>query len=447
MMASAVLATAAPAQEPQGPGAGRSAVRPVQSERFRAQYLRIGNQAEGLLYEPTNPGARARIALIFSHPNRNTFNEPLGREMSARGYRVLMVNYRGDTDSPEGNPEEYLPSISLGIGFLRSLPGVQRVVVVGHSGGGHLVSLYDNVAEHGPSACQGAEKIYPCPAAGLENLARADAVILLDSTLGAFHQMSAVDPAVEGTRRNPSLDMFIVANGYDTASKKASYSAAFARRFYAAQAARNTRIVDDALLRLRAIQAGHSDYSDDEPLVIRGMGVRASGARLYQPDTAFAAHTKKPQLLLKADGTDVEMTVPSVRPPEGQRVGEALRSLELMTQNTTVKRFLAASAIRTGADYAITADDIVGVDWRSSYNSTPANAEGISVPALVLTMSCHYLIVPGEIIFDHLASRDKTYAAVEGATHGFAPCRPEYGDTTKRAFDFVDEWLSKDGRL
>jgi acetyl esterase/lipase len=446
MMASA-LAAAASAQEPQNLDAARNAVRPVQGDRFHAQYIRIGNQAEGLLYEPTNPGGKARIALIFSHPNRNTFNEPLGREMSSRGYRVLMVNYRGDTDSPEANPEEYLPSISQGIAFLRTLPGVQRVVVVGHSGGGHLVSLYDNVAEHGPSACQGSEKLYPCSAAGLTNLAKADGVILLDSTLGAFHQMSAVDPAVEATGRNANVDMFTAANGYDSAAKKASYSAAFARRFYAAQAARNTHIVNDALLRLHAIQDGHSDYSDDEPLVIRGMGVRASGARLYQPDTAFAAHTRKPHLLLKADGTDVEMTVPSVRPPEGQRVGEALRSLELMTQSTTVKRFLAASAIRTSADYAITADDIVGVDWRSSYNSTPANAEGISVPALVLTMSCHYLVVPGEIIFDHLASRDKAYAAVEGATHGFAPCRPEYGDTTKRAFDFVDQWLSKDGRF
>ena len=50
--------------------------------------------------------------------------------------------------------------------------------------------------------------------------------------------------------------------------------------------------------------------------------------------------------------------------------------------------------------------------------STPANAEGITVPSLVMTMGCHYLVVPGEIIYDHLAAKDKTYATVEGATHG-----------------------------
>jgi hypothetical protein len=64
-----------------------------------------------------------------------------------------------------------------------------------------------------------------------------------------------------------------------------------------------------------------------------------------------------------------------------------------------------------------------------------------------MPMTCHYLVVPEEIIYDHLATKDKTFAAVEGATHGFAPCDPKYGDTTKRTFDFIDSWLSKDGRF
>lgn len=118
-----------------------------------------------------------------------------------------------------------------------------------------------------------------------------------------------------------------------------------------------------------------------------------------------------------------------------------------MSQNLTVRDFLAHSAIRTKPDYAITADDITGVDWASATTSTPANAEGITVPALVQANSCHYLIVPDEIIFNHLASKDKTLAFVEGAVHGFTPCKPEYGDTVKRAFDNVDNWLSKPGRF
>jgi hypothetical protein len=50
-------------------------------------------------------------------------------------------------------------------------------------------------------------------------------------------------------------------------------------------------------------------------------------------------------------------------------------------------------------------------------------------------------------MFDHLAAKDKTFAAVEGALHNFTPCKPEFGDTKKRAFDFMDSWLSKPGRF
>ncbi len=309
------------------------------------------------------------------------------------------------------------------------------------------MAFYQNVAEHGPAACAGPEKIYPCDGEQLKELLKPDGMILLDSTLGTFHSMSAVDPAVDGDKRIPSLDMFSAANGYDTTAKQAQYSADFAKRFYAAQAARNATIVDNAVARFSALKQGKGQFTDDEPLVIRGMGADAAGARLYQPDPSFAAHTKKPHTLLKADGTQVEGIVPSVRPPTGQQFAAALNALHVMNQDTTVRQFLAHSAIRTRPDFAITADDIVGVNWASAVNSPPANVEGISVPALVLSNSCHYLLVPEEIIFDHLGSKDKTLVFVEGSTHNFMPCRPEYGDTVKHAFDYVDSWLSKPGRF
>ena len=417
-------------------------VGPVQSDKFRTVYIRLGPSDDALLFDPVTPGANSRVALIHVHPNGNTFGMMTPPEMAKRGYRVLTVNHIGD-------PEEELlaQAISRGIGYLRTLAGVQRVVLVGHSGGGHLVAWYGNVAEHGPAACQGPEKVYPCSGERLKGLAKPDGVVMLDSTLGAFHQMSAIDPAVEGDKRNASLDMFTAANGYDAATKRAKYSPEFAKRFYAGQAARNTAIIDSAIARLKALEQGKGQFSDDEPLVIRGMGVGAAGARLYQPDPSFAGHTKKPHTLLKADGTQPEVIVTSVRPPSGQQAFSALNTLRVMSQNTTVRDFLAHSAVRTTPDYAITADDIFGVDWRSAATATPANAEGITVPVLVMPNTCHYLVVPDEIIFDHLASKDKTLAFVEGAVHNFTPCRPEYGDTVKRAFDFVDGWLSKAGRF
>ena len=52
-----------------------------------------------------------------------------------------------------------------------------------------------------------------------------------------------------------------------------------------------------------------------------------------------------------------------------------------------------------------------------------------------------------EMVYDHSAAPDKEFVAVEGANHSFQPCRPEFGDTRTRTFDFVDAWLSKPGRF
>lgn len=413
-------------------------------EKFRTSYVPLGSDSdEALLYEPIDPTANARIALAYVHPSGNVFNMIVGAQMASRGYRVLMINHHGE----DADEELFAPAISRGIAHLRSLPGVRKVVLIGHSGGGHLVGWYQNIAENGSRACRGPEKIYPCTSAGLDNLAKPDGIVFLDATLGAFHQMSSVDPAVDGAQRKPSLDMFAAANGYDVAAKRATYSADFAKRFYAAQAARNTSIVAQAVARWRAIQQGNGQFHDDEPLTIPGMAEGGFGARLYQPDPSFAAHTKQPHLLLASDGTQSEVVIRSVRPSTGQKAADSLGTLHVMSIQTTVRHFLANYAIRTRPDFAITADDIVGVDWASANSSTPANAAGITVPALVMAMTCHYLVVPQEIIFDQLRSKDKTLVGVEGATHNFTSCRIEYGDTVARTFDYLDTWLKQKDRF
>lgn len=419
-----------------------AAVGAVVGASFHTTYIRLGTRsAEGLLYDPSS-GTASRTALIYLHPNGNTFDEVVGVQMASRGYRTLMVNHHG----PEEADDAYATSISRGVAFLRTLPGVERVVLVAHSGGGHVAAFYQNVAENGPAACNGPEKIQPCREDLVRDLAKADGLILLDPTLGAFHQMSSIDPALTAAGREPALDMFDSANGYDPTTRRAAYSPDFVQAFHAGQAVRNTEIVTQALARRDAVSHRQGAYRDDEPLLIPSMGVGPAGARLYQTDPRLLARTRAAHLLLGADGQDSMGIILSVRPSTGPQAMAAQPSLA-MTQDTTVNRFLGMSAIRTLPGFAITDDDITGVDWPSAISSTPANAAGVTVPTLVLTMSCHYLVVPGEIVFNHLAASDRTYASVEGATHLFAPCRPQYGDTMKRTFDYLGTWLGKEGRF
>jgi pimeloyl-ACP methyl ester carboxylesterase len=272
--------------------------------------------------------------------------------------------------------------------------------------------------------------------------------MLLDTNAGAPERTISIDPAVDSRRpreRNPELDMFDRRNGFDPATKSAAYSAEFTRKFLAAQGGRNNRLIDDALARLAKIEKGEGDYKDDEPFVVPGSSQNVNGARLFLTDTRFLSKTRAAHRLLKADGTAPVQIVPSLLAPQGDV--DDLNRLSSTTQNVTVRHFLSFYALRTTADYATTENTITGIEWRSTPNSVPGNVEGITVPTLVMVGTCAGHVVLSEIAFERSAARDKEFVAVEGGDHFFRPCRPQYGDGEKRAFDYVDGWLTKAGRF
>ena len=63
-------------------------------------------------------------------------------------------------------------------------------------------------------------------------------------------------------------------------------------------------------------------------------------------------------------------------------------------------------------------------------------------------MTAGWEFLASETIYDMAASKDKTIAFVEGATHKFTPAHHlekfpgEFGDTMKTIHDYLDEWLS-----
>ncbi len=166
------------AQEPTGGAAGprtafaqeRTGGAPVP----RTTYVRVGGRgdtaSDAVLYEPAPGITPSRIALLFAHPGASNFNHASGREMARRGYRILLVTNEGDEPA-----DQYGPSISAALKYLRGLPSVGNVVIVTHSGGGHHMTFYQNAAENGPTACAGPEKISPCRTDRVKGLEKADA--------------------------------------------------------------------------------------------------------------------------------------------------------------------------------------------------------------------------------------------------------------------------------
>jgi hypothetical protein len=414
----------------------------AQAVEYTTEYVPLRAQTYGLLYTPTTMGPNASVGLISMHPNGSRLTSLACIEFAKRGFRALCIAGQYVNSSREDMIWERLPlDVKPAVAYLRQLPGLESVLLLGGSGGGPLMSFYQNVAENGVKACQVPGRIGQCTDE-LADLPAADGVILRDPHFGyGSILLSMLDPSVVDEASpadiNRSLDMFDPNNGYDP--EGATYSEDFKRRYFRAQADRMDRLTQMALERLEKIEKGEGDYPDDEPFVIGRVQ-----ARIWQTDLSLVSRTKRAHPVVKPDGSVKVEIAHSVRVP-----GLSPERNEIFSgaQVNSVKAFLSTHAIRTTSEYFITEDDIVGIDWNSSNTATPANLEGVHVPILIMGMTGYYWMVATEIFYDHAASRDKTLIFIEGAEHGVTPCRAcestpgEFGDTVKNAFDYAADWI------
>jgi len=410
-------------------------------------FIPLSNNANAVMLEPVTPDPqRSKFVLLITHPEHiNNFDYFIAPQMASRGYRVMMVNYYGN----EVIYEEYLAPLAAAVKYLRGLPDVQKIVMTGHSGGGAVLTYYQDVAENGAKACNGPERMYPCKGKIVEALPPVDGVMNLDARAGVVERLVTLDPAITNEHpnvRNAALDLFDPKNGFDPKTKSGTYTPAFEKAYLKAQAERQRKLIADAKARLALIEAGKGLYQDDEPFIYAGSSLHTNdGAALTLSDVKLLSKTHAPHLLLKADGTRPVQIVPTTyggltQPEEEDRLGYT-------TQEVTVRNFLSYLAMDVGPDYNITEDRITGVNWRSVANSLPGNAQGVHVPSLFMAGTCASHVVYLETAYDLSPAADKEFVAVEGANHAFAACKPEYGDPTTKAFDYVDSWLMKPGRF
>ncbi len=399
-----------------------------------------------MIYEPRVPGRKNHIGIVLQHSDDNYFEFVPALELAARGYTVI-VSYFPD---PAVSLDRKLVHVGRVVDYLKSYPSVDRIVLLGHSGGATLMSAYQAVAEKGCGVFQGPEKVIAMGETG--ELPKADAVMFLDANLGnGVMTLLSLDPAVisegKGVNRDPELDLYSLANGFG--EECCRHSETFIKKYVKAQGERMNSLIRYARERVKAISEGEGNFLDDEPMVIPGGSQIKPYNKLFPlyPEKYFS-HTKREWLLLRADGTREEMIVPCRRTVfMGQDKTDCYLAATL---TTTVKTFLASSAIRVNGDFGYDETGIYGVDWDSSYCTGPGNAKYISVPMLLMGMTGSYEYIAAEQIYERaVAAGDKTLVFVEGAGHNFTPegeaekYPGEFGDTAARCFDFVDEWLTE----
>ena len=276
----------------------------------------------------------------------------------------------------------------------------------------------------------------------------ADGVMLLDANWGNGAMMLfSLDPAVveegNGILRDPELDVFNPANGFDPAGFH--YSEEFKKKFFAAQGARNNRLIAAALERKALIQQGKGHYRDDEPFFVTGGAPGFMNNKLYAQDISLLSQTRKPHPLLHSDGSITNQIIKTRRPPQNARCfTDSYREGLLVT---TVNTFLSSHCVRTTADYGYDTNTVYGVDWLSSYCNTTGNVRGIHAPLLVMGMTGNWEFACAETVYENAASADKTLAYVEGAGHMFNAVDAKYGNTLKTVYDYAAQWLDDGARF
>jgi pimeloyl-ACP methyl ester carboxylesterase len=423
----------------------------VASSQSNPQFVRFQGASSGALYRPDS-GPTPRVGILVMHRTSNYLTHPACTELSRRGFMLLCMTTRFANNEVFVEYEKLPLDVKNGVEFLRRQSGITKVLLFGHSGGGPLMSLYQAVAEHGPSYCKGENKLWQC-GDDLAGLPRVDGIIFADPNPGnSVNTLRRINPAVVNENNPPDapviaeLDMFNPKNGFNP-NGPSNYSPEFQARYFKAQADRMMRLIDIARGKLDRIKRKDYPYPDDDIVVIPysgnpGAGGGDSEASLYvtQPDMPFFNGTSKPQKLLRNDGTVATQVIRSVMVanPDAGRAQSRFRS---GTKIFTLQSFLSAQAIRAK-------DSKDDIDWCSSNNSTVCAIGSISVPLLFMSMGGHYYIGDGERYLETARGQDKDFVVIEGATHSFTPCARcektpgQYSNTVKNLFDYTTNWIN-----
>ena len=405
----------------------------------------------GALYYPDpekfpNP----HIGLLNMHRDGSRLSHISMKEMSSRGFIILGMNtvcYNNEAKCTLW--ENNALAVKQGIEYLRSLPGITKIVLLGGSGGGSTMSFYQAVAEKGIAFCRQPQKLTKCTDE-LADLPPADGIVFRDAHLGnGANSLMSLNPAVtndEGVMNSsavpkiePKLDPFNPENGYKP-DGTTSYDDDFKETYFRAQSERMNRLIDIALAKLKKIEAGEHRYPDDDAFIVPEI----DDFRLMRIDLSVEHATLKPRKLLKNDGTIEDCCiVESVRP-----VSVAPETFDDFWDGThmlTVRSFLSTRAVRS--THAM--DEI---DYCSSNNSTVCNVQNISAPILVTAMGGHYFVRSSETYYDAAVSKDKDFMVLEGAEHGITPCEDcmpagqpydgRYDNSVKNYYDYVAKWIN-----
>lgn len=346
-------------------------------------------------------GVASDTVYLFMHPATTLNLLPMPTALAEAGLHVLCAGSRYAKNDSALIMEKVVYDLGQYIRHAREALGYRKVVLVGWSGGGSLSLFYQAQAERPSITHTPAGDAYDLTAAKLE---RADGVVFIAAHLSRAETLTEwLDPSVKSEldpdERDPELDIYAA-----DARHRPPFSAQFVARFREAQRARNRRITDWALDRLEYLKR----KSDGE--MERAFVVHRTMCDVRWIDPAVDPNGRKPNWCYLGDPRVANAA------PAGLARYSSLRS------------------------------------WLSQWSYDKSNAKGPANAARIRSTPVLQIVngaddaVPAThnpAIRAALATPDKEYVEIEGATHYYAgqPAQLE------KCIRTVRDWSRRKGLL
>ncbi|MCP5024656.1 MAG: alpha/beta hydrolase [Actinomycetia bacterium] len=340
-----------------------------------------GHPCQGIWHTPK--GVTPKVGFIATHYNVDFSEHYLASYLAERGFGFLGWNTRFRGMERAFLLDHAVAEIGVGVKWMKEVAGVEKVVIVGNSGGGSLMGAYQSQAVE-PNITP----THDLPALDcIDDLIPGDLYVFVSAHPGrpeifANWLDASVTDELDPVATDPELDIFNPDNG-------PPYSLEFVAKVRAGQVARSNRI---------------SAWCKDELVRLNEAGVR---------DRLFVTHR------VWADPRFVDPALdPNNRPPNSCYFGDPKKA------NAGVFGVGLVSSLRT---------------WLSMWSLTDSQCQAaahlarLTVPTLLIEADGDSGVFPSdaEIILDAVAATDKTQVTQRG-DHYFrepAGARDQVADT------------------
>ena len=399
--------------------------------RHESLVLRTHDQRQIRALYWTSDAAAApapKVGVVIIHPRVDFMHHYAVPRLVDAGFAVLAANSRHVNNDTAAEHEEMVLDVAACVRHLREKRGVDKVVLLGNSGGGSLVAFYQAEARKAPGdrlACSpgGAPTRFDSATMPL-----ADAMVYVAAHRGQGKiLLDAIDPSVidevDPLSTDPSLDMYDACNGFVEPPAWTSYSAEFLERYRAAQVERVRRIDATA----RAYVARHEEAaqeSEAQGFSGRPFEERQAVLKRRVCETVMVVHRTMADPAYVDHGID----------PSEREYGS------LLSERPDLMNVTALGFARTVTPRA----------WLSTWSGLSSNADlvanvgHIAEPTLIVHAERDREIRPSDatLLLEACASKDTRLVTIAGARHYF---EPEPGEReapdVDAAMDAIVPWI------